>query len=284
MDDMYESRHTGAEIDESVERAKVGGEIDAILNAAEYSSAQTYTLGDYCTHDGKLYRCTTAITEAEVWTAEHWSETSVIAELIAIYSCLNGKPDASAVYTKTETDTLLQNNDPRRWGFGGNAVSIDSLDNAKETGVYKSGGIVCLSIAYSNGEVYQFRYTVSRHGFFEYQARYFLNSVWSPWEYINPRMEIGVEYRTTERYLGKPVYVKLVNCGALPNNGTKVVDAGIENFGTCVSCQGVASTIWSIPDDVVSVWGSSDGIHIKTTADYSIYNSMVTIKYTKATD
>ena len=31
---------------------------------------------------------------------------------------------------------------------------------------------------------------------------------WGPWEWVNPPMEVGVEYRTTERYLGKPVYAK----------------------------------------------------------------------------
>lgn len=32
-------------------------------------------------------------------------------------------------------------------------------------------------------------------------------------EYLNPPLVLGVEYRTTERFLGKPVYVKVVNCG-----------------------------------------------------------------------
>lgn len=29
---------------------------------------------------------------------------------------------------------------------------------------------------------------------------------WQPWEYVNPPMLDGVEYRTTERFRGKPVY------------------------------------------------------------------------------
>lgn len=32
-----------------------------------------------------------------------------------------------------------------------------------------------------------------------------------PIEWVNPPMELGTEYRTTERYLGKPVYVKTFN-------------------------------------------------------------------------
>lgn len=46
----------------------------------------------------------------------------------------------------------------------------------------------------------------------------------------HPPMELGVEYRTTERYLGKPVYVKLINCGNLPNGTTKEIAHGITNL------------------------------------------------------
>ena len=42
----------------------------------------------------------------------------------------------------------------------------------------------------------------------------------TPMEYLNPPMELGVEYRTTERYLGEPVYIKLINLGSLPNAGS----------------------------------------------------------------
>lgn len=72
---------------------KVDAAVKALSSAAEYSAAQTYALGDYCTHDWKLYRCTTAITEAEAWNQDHWTETSVTAELIAIYTALQNKAD-----------------------------------------------------------------------------------------------------------------------------------------------------------------------------------------------
>ena len=35
-------------------------------------------------------------------------------------------------------------------------------------------------------------------------------------EWLNPPLIVGTEYRTKERYNGKPVYVKVVNCGAMP--------------------------------------------------------------------
>lgn len=48
-----------------------------------------------------------------------------------------------------------------------------------------------------------------------YQIRKKLFGVWQPWEWVNPPMQLGVEYRTTERFLGKPVYVKAINFGAV---------------------------------------------------------------------
>lgn len=42
------------------------------------------------------------------------------------------------------------------------------------------------------------------------------------WEWVNPPMQLGIEYRTTERYNGKPVYTKIVNLGALPAKNSNI--------------------------------------------------------------
>lgn len=49
--------------------------------AAEYDSTATYAVGDYCTHDGTLYKCSTAINTAEEWTAAHWTAVAVTDEM-----------------------------------------------------------------------------------------------------------------------------------------------------------------------------------------------------------
>lgn len=41
------------------------------------------------------------------------------------------------------------------------------------------------------------------------------NGVWLPFEWVDPPMQLGVEYRTTERFFEKPVYVKAINFGAV---------------------------------------------------------------------
>lgn len=39
-----------------------------------------------------------------------------------------------------------------------------------------------------------------------------------PWEWVNPPMQTGAEYRTTQRFWGKPVYYKIVDCGQIADN------------------------------------------------------------------
>ena len=53
----------------------------AISAAAAYDPEKSYAVGDYCTHGGKLHKCSTPIESGEEWNAAHWTETTVAAEL-----------------------------------------------------------------------------------------------------------------------------------------------------------------------------------------------------------
>lgn len=64
------------------EAGKVRGNV-----AANYDSSETYAVGDYCLHDGSLYKCSTTISSPEAWTAGHWTQIKITGEL----STLNGK-------------------------------------------------------------------------------------------------------------------------------------------------------------------------------------------------
>lgn len=46
------------------------------------------------------------------------------------------------------------------------------------------------------------------------------NGVWNSFEWENPPMVLGNEYKTTERWQGKAVYTKMLNVGAFPGAGT----------------------------------------------------------------
>lgn len=112
---------------------------------------------------------------------------------------------------------------------------------------------------------------------------------WGPWEWINPPVELGIEYRTTERYLGKPVYVKMVDFGALPNANYKFV--GIENGASIIRVSALVSNGKTLPGSIgasqreqVLCMGSSNSVEIITYADASSLTATVTAWYTKTAD
>ena len=63
--------------------------------ASAYSSSKTYKVGDYVLHNSNLYRCITAITTAEAFTAAHWTQI-VLADDVS-----DLKSDLSALYYET---------------------------------------------------------------------------------------------------------------------------------------------------------------------------------------
>lgn len=124
------------------------------------------------------------------------------------------------------------------------------------------------------------------------------NGKWQPVEWINPPMELGTEYRTTERYLGKPVYTKVVAC-SFSGAGTTSIGHGIANIDKCVAVTGIAlqkdsSYSFSFPywftngstlTQGVSVSINTFSIALNSVTDYSAtFSAQVTINYTKTTD
>lgn len=108
------------------------------------------------------------------------------------------------------------------------------------------------------------------------------------WEWVNPPMDAEVEYRTTERYNGKIVYVKLVNFGTLPSNTYKDVTISSTTV-TAVRIDGILnytgeSTYASLlgVSFVSSVQVLSKNVRITTnTTTATKWTAMVTVWYTK---
>lgn len=127
------------------------------------------------------------------------------------------------------------------------------------------------------------------------------NGNWQPVEWINPPMQLGVEYRTTERYLGKPVYVKTINMGNLPGNAVKmasfqsnnVVDKIVSVTGQCTTDSGVNVSMpyhtgsgpnWNTVI-LIGADGSGAAQIVTFAPDFSEYkNACITVKYTKLAD
>ena len=113
-----------------------------------------------------------------------------------------------------------------------------------------------------------------------------------PWEWENPPMILETEYRTTERYNGKPVYAKLFNFGTLPNASYRDVSfcdhtacrpisvavqagSGYDNLYTTIPIYDGTTTVSAI---------NYNTIRIYATVDRTAMYARVLVKYWKTTD
>lgn len=150
-------------------------------------------------------------------------------------------------------------------------------------------GVVC-----GNGDGYAFQHlyeTATR----VQAVREMSGGIWGPWEYVNPLLTPGTEYRTTQRFLGKSVYVRTVDCGALPGSDTKTVSAVgisaqhvVRACGCSVGTHGIIIAVPS-PDISMLVQTATGNLVVNLYnqgADVSsVYTqTYVTVWYTKSTD
>jgi len=186
---------------------------------------------------------------------------------------------------------------PGGFGLGtSNPRHIDDANNALESGWYyldastlngpesaEYSNVMLVLTRNSNPQTVQVSFNVTDLAF--ELRRVCTNGVWSPWEWVNPPMQLGVEYRTVERYNGKPVYVKAINFGALPNNANKSVEHGVEDIEACFEFYGnyYPTGINLIGNSTYTkLYLNNDTIYIST--DLSNASAIVVMKYTKTTD
>ena len=215
-------------------------------------------------------------------------------------------------------DTLLAGKAPAGYGLGGSAKYLtadDDLNNIWQAGWYAwdappknvptihaigMNGSYCSMLVMNKGGAYTFsQLVVSIDGFVFF--RNVVGGASEEWDILNPPMYAGVEFRTTERYKGKPVYIKAVDTGALPNATFKSVAASFPNANAIVDYGGEAyqdvdhfiplpclkygSDNYNNEKGVQVTISNGYGITIATMTDFSSFtSSSVWVKYTKSTD
>ena len=191
----------------------------------------------------------------------------------------------------------LSNKAPAGFGLGtSNPRHIDDANNALESGWYyldastlngpesaEYSNVMLVLTRNSNPQTVQVSFNVTDLAF--ELRRVCTNGVWSPWEWVNPPMQLGVEYRTTERYNSKPVYVKTVDLGRLPDRSNKSVEHGVADIEACFEFYGnyYPTGINLIGNSTYTkLYLNNDTIYIST--DLSNASAIVVMKYTKTTD
>lgn len=204
---------------------------------------------------------------------------------------VSGEPEAETVAA------ALSNKAPAGFGLGtSNPRHIDDANNALESGWYyldastlngpesaEYSNVMLVLTRNSNPQTVQVSFNVTDLAF--ELRRVCTNGVWSPWEWVNPPMQLGVEYRTTERYNSKPVYVKTVDLGRLPDRSNKSVEHGVADIEACFEFYGnyYPTGINLIGNSTYTkLYLNNDTIYIST--DLSNASAIVVMKYTKTTD
>lgn len=305
-------------------RNQSGGGQDGTANAniatveSSSTASQAYAVGDLLVYSGQLYRVTAAIAQGDTITPGTNVEPTTVAAAkqdITNYSAADINQYLAMVAAAPNAGGFA----PSGYGLGG-AISIpfySDLDDFKNTGTYVCGtggeisnfppfvGRIVLSVLGNELSAVQYAYgTDNRTNFLSLLGsccRRVYSSFsgvgeWTPWEWLNPPLIEGTEYRTTERYNGKPVYVKLLDFGALPNATCKDV-----LYGSNV-CRGI-SVSGTLNNGVTSVTnialagafngttnmvelGIANGFYIRavTTRDLSGFTARALVKYYKTTD
>ena len=128
-----------------------------------------------------------------------------------------------------EISTTLQNNDPRNWGLDLSKSLADANDGTRNgfyamtTGAANVPFDYGVLLVHNNGNPNYVHQELTRYydGIKVCRSGSYDDSTsavkWGPWEYVNPPMDVGYEYRTTERRNGLPVYTQFKNLGKIVN-------------------------------------------------------------------
>lgn len=143
--------------------------------------------------------------------------------------------------------------------------------------------------AYSENAASQTFYLASLKGYIV--RRVHTSNTWTEFECWNPPMELGVQYRTTGRYLGKPVYIKLVDFGALPNAANKnvayysagstgVVDLRVMLSDGCMLSAGYGRDRSHDTSKGMYIDCTKYNVRIMTESDFSSMTAYALVQYT----
>lgn len=183
---------------------------------------------------------------------------------------------------------------PTGYGLGPKSKLLSSWDDADANGFYYSRtgaptsdwwfGICHITANFTNRILTVFNVSNNEC------RRAYVDGAWGEWEWVDPPLELDKEYRTTQRYMGKPVYVKLCSFGQLPASATitklslySAVNI-IQSDGYTVAASGKSGPFSSgskrthIDMEVTT----SGTVTITTTADLSSYTAYIYMKYTKS--
>lgn len=166
---------------------------------------------------------------------------------------------------------------PSGYGLGeSEIIAWENIDSVWQNGWYLfSGGFTVQGQSYYAGYLHvcgwdknnceQTLYPVGAHN--EVLRRHKNSGSWTEWEWENPPMYTGIEFRTTERYNGKTVWTTLISCGVPVNGATTTFPFSYETIFRLTGVLGTGVVLpytetGNMADDWRGIWLSIDGDEI----------------------
>lgn len=200
-----------------------------------------------------------------------------------------GESGAKVVPDDTDLNTLTSTG----WYCTHGTEQMYALVNIPEAFTY-GGGLPLIRVeALTGGWIVQTIYRIEEFAPYAVAVarRQCMSGVWYPWEYENPPMQPSVEYRTTERYYGKPVYAKRINQYYPSLGGSGIVDTAIPHeiteFEEIVRCDANISeytlpVLWSDTQSMSVLKVDATNITLRIINDnWNPCNFRFTLYYTK---
>jgi len=291
-----------------------GGGNDANLAPVETTStaSQAYAVNSFLVYGGQLYRVTAAIAQGDTLTVgTNIAAADVGTYLAMVAAAPNAGGFAPAGYGSAG-ETLA------KIGIGASTEAefntqlstfFQTLPNRSFSAVciypdWLSDGTAYLGIIFKAGASYGSLVVMPNYNLGNdiHGVKRLINNVWSPYEWVNPPLTVDTEYRTTERYNGKPVYVQVFTIPSSVRGARTVYDKTITNFGLLVDVKATIHNAWNMPNlygcTNLSTSGYAaylDGASMQDTSTFRVayfigtsissgWNPYITVKYVKTTD
>ena len=104
--------------------------------ASAYSASATYKVGDYVIHNSNLYRCTTAITTAEAFTAAHWTQIVLANDVSDLKTDLNSLRASASWIDVMDANYINLSNDQKKYLNLIPQIKATMLFGAKQVSIY----------------------------------------------------------------------------------------------------------------------------------------------------
>ena len=175
---------------------------DGEIIAAEYSASSTYAVGEYVMYNNALYRCTTAITTAEAWTAAHWTAAKIGEDLTdcsrqlsdvesALTNIANNEPFSFLNETINGTRSVIKNISipAGEYTFSCELTSSDT-DNTNSLVSFYNGSTKVLDLVVVRDEQFSTKITLSNNvtAIYFYAGRSYNTSEGDTFEYSNTQI------------------------------------------------------------------------------------------------